>query len=94
MQRSRSAAAAVAKDDDDAEGENLIPNDGGGSSVPGGYGATGNALQQETGEQRRARIRCVEKLLFWFPHTTSAKRGEGRFTRTGGELAQKIQILC
>lgn len=56
--RSRSAAAAVAKNDDDAEGENLIPNDGGGSSVPGGYGATGNALQQETGEQRRARIRA------------------------------------
>ena len=63
MQRSRSAAA-VAKDDDGDEAADLIPNDGGGSTPSGGYGATGNNLQQETAEQRRARIRYDEELFF------------------------------
>ena len=49
MRRSRSASA-VAKDDDDEE-DSLIQN-----HVNDGYGATVNA-QQESAEQRRARIR-------------------------------------
>ena len=59
IQRSR-AAAAVAKDDDGDEEDNLISDD---SGVFGGYGATGNALQQETAEQRRARVRCGRSIF-------------------------------
>ena len=48
----RSRAPAVAKDDED-EQANLVPSDDA-PSISGGYGA----LQQDTAEQRRARIRC------------------------------------
>ena len=76
MLRSRSAAAAV-KDDDGDEEDNLIPNDGGGSSVSGGYGATGNAMQQETSEQRRARIRCERSCFLGINKYDVCKEGRG-----------------